>query len=259
MPEGTPEQQRIIDPGRRLFLKAVLGTAALVMVDGWRALDATQREHPTANNQATNTEQPSHDSGINPFREPLENYDQKLQDKHDISDTVTDSLKLTAINFGYGALANNKYTGLYSGNSGAKEIVKMYRENRLKTASKMVVYGPVIEETLFRALPAVMGKKKSIMPFRGIVSTYLFGKMHQLTKRPEELSGERPGLVINKNMVPVPQYAMGAFYWMIARRRGMKHSMIAHATTNSVVLPFLEIGNLAEKIKPKETNSPETK
>ncbi len=270
MSEQAPKE-KIITPTRRVFLKGMLGAAGLAVLGSWQAIDQQQTLDSTPADPASATEStysqaqltavaseisPALESpaiavtqttGLlshNPLTGPITRVDEHLRQETSWTDSVRDGAIATGAVIGYSVLSNNKLVGLYSGNSGGKELLEKYRQAKLKTAFKLVVAAPVIEEALFRALPAVHGDKKSLMPLRGIVSTYLFGKMHQLAK---PAGATKPELAINHNMVPVQQYGLGAFLWMKARRRGVGNSMITHATINGIVTSVVEAASHSSK------------
>lgn len=255
MNESFSIEDKVLSPSRRMFMKGAIAVAGVAVFDGWKSLETEQPggntdnvESPEDVNTNTGTQQPtdtSAPSSRNPLEEPISEYAEKLENETELSDTVEESLAMTGAVLGASILMNNKYAKLWTGNSGSQEIVDKYRKNKLKTASLVVVGAPVAEELIFRGLPAIGGT--GMKPVRGIISTYLFGKIHQLkTKAPAtnalgEVENKSQGVEWDQNRVPVPQYALGALYWMIARKRGVKHSTVAHATNNAVAISLLDV------------------
>lgn len=285
-PPIAATDERILTTGRRNFLRGMLGVGAVLVVDGWRAIDGTQDSsvEPSQGETQKQTSQPDtqspasetsggaqdnqttesapadegkSDRSRNPITGLLRTIDQSIVTNDGFGDTIADSLVATAGVFGWSVFANNSLVRLYSGNSGSQEIIDRYKRNKLNTLFSLVVVAPVAEETIFRGIPAIGGGTDSLMPFRGIASTYAFGKVHQLKadkKEPDaseklaarilnEEPKEKSDIKLDPNKVPVPQYALGAYLWMVARRKGIAHSIVAHATTNAVVSGFLEIGS----------------
>lgn len=102
-----------------------------------------------------------------------------------------------------------------TGNSGtdSDHYQRMLINPKLFTWSTVVI-GPVIEETLFRLVPAsVLGKRWSI----GVLTSLLFASVHGLER------------------VPVSQFLGGVFYWYLMKERGIDHSIFAHATNNNAL------------------------
>lgn len=212
--ENPVTEERVLTPARRTFLKAGLAVGAVALVDSWMEIDETQ------STQGAETPDKELISTYNPTVNPLEKFDDHLIENNTLPDTVKDTLPVIGSQIGYSLLANNNVVRLWSGNSGTEEIVERYQNNKLKILRTIVVTAPVVEEVAFRALPAIGGGTEKMMPIRGIVSTYLFGKVHQIrAKKGEETLLDpkpKPEFSIDQNRVPVPQYAIGGFLWMLA-------------------------------------------
>lgn len=254
----------------------MLGVGAVLVTDSWinidREQEQTENQQDTSSqtenvkNKSTTESDTQQNSNIenqnqnqsslnshNPLANPIERIDENLQANDSVTDTIMGSLIATSFIKGYTLIANNSAVRLWSGNSGIESIIEDFRKNKAKSIGTMVLAAPVLEETAFRGIPALFGNKDSLLPIRGILSTYAFGKLHQLkTTKKEPTPNEKlvaallgkepkPELKVNidQNKIPVPQYMLGTYYWMVARRNGLSHSMIAHATTNSIAAGFI--------------------
>ena len=87
-------------------------------------------------------------------------------------------------------------------------------------------------------------KPGDLAPIRGIASSYVFGKLHQINSL-----DNKPKDLFNPNRIPVTQYASGTFYWMLARRRGFGHALIGHMTHNGVAVASIEVNEQYKKWK----------
>lgn len=245
-PSSNMNEVRELTPTRRGFLKLGLGVAGAALYFGWRDTDkdrtSEQQEH-TEHSTAHPVAQPQH----NPISNTVSSFDAYLSEHDSTANTAMLGGAAFTGALAYQAFANNKHIRLYSGNSGAAEIVSKYKDNRANTLGKLVVFAPITEEILFRGLPAI-GGNGSLMPIRGILSTYAFGKLHQVGSRKVYEDGKiKDKPFIDQNKLPVTQYATGGFLWMLARRRGLLHSMLAHAVINGAAAAGLEAAARTQK------------
>lgn len=238
MSEQIWDSERVLTPTRRVFLKGMLAAGGALVLNSWEAIDSTELEPSNEDN----VDQPATEIDTsNPLTNPLESLDEELQDHDQITETIKDSATVSAAGMAVAAIMNTDTIGLYSGNSGFDHLIEKYRQNRLKMLFYLTVVAPVAEETVFRGIPGAFNTHHNLMPVTGLVSTYLFGKMHQLKRESSSSRLDARNYYFDQNMIPVPQYALGAFYWMVARRQGLGHSMVAHATTNVMASVSIEL------------------
>ena len=102
------------------------------------------------------------------------------------------------------------------------------------------VIAPALEELIFRqALPAGLGTiLKSLRPNDegdinwkvGIPVTALFALVHDFGTEGEG-DEERPSF--QKDLIPLGQFVTGLALWVLKRKKGIDHAIVAHATFNA--------------------------
>lgn len=97
---------------------------------------------------------------------------------------------------------------------------------------------PVLEETLFRALPNFLFWEcsKNDNWQLGLPVSILFALYHNITT--DKLNGR---LTIAKNKIPLYQFINGLFFWKMIRERGFPHAVAAHGTINTIALSIGKI------------------
>ncbi len=132
-------------------------------------------------------------------------------------------------------------------------VDQMLRGNLLGFFALAVVIFPVMEEAIFRGLPSLLMRLTTKPETRarlvlwllfGLASSLLFASLHGL---------KQIGAPTHESFVfqtlPVPQLLMGLWAWRVATLRGLRYSMLLHATFNfsSLILAFVALA-LGQKI-----------
>lgn len=159
--------------------------------------------------------------------------------------TVKEGLLLILFNAFFGAILHALHLRFFlpsDANSGAlAEVMK----KPLLMFLLAVIVAPLWEELVFRGVPSLL--VRGVWKLRawsadarenwywgfGTVAAFLFAVAHGLGDKTPHL--------------PLPQLLMGFFLWRAAMTRGLRYSMLLHATYNFV--PFLLILAFGDKIK----------
>lgn len=149
--------------------------------------------------------------------------------------TMLEAMVLTAVTTGMGtSLALFGLDGLLAGKANHQAIASLASFNPLLLLFLGVAAAPVYEEALFRGLPLLILRgvwrrrwmrrkaRRHLFWVLGGTSAVLFALMHRL--------GSSIGL-------PLPQLVAGLWLWRVANLRGLRYSILLHATYNS--LPIL--------------------
>ena len=100
------------------------------------------------------------------------------------------------------------------------------------------VASPILEETLFRAIPSFvasgLGAKGNVWEV-GIPTSAVFALVHNIGIN-EDYKKE-----LNMEKMPLYQFAGGLFYWYLMRERGFTHSVVAHSANNAVAMTVAKV------------------
>lgn len=108
------------------------------------------------------------------------------------------------------------------GNNNAESIEKLAKTHLFQTIALTTIIGPFLEEMVFRYLPArLVGTNWTV----GALSTAVFTVAH--------LGPQKE--------IPVTAFTGGLFFWYLMRKRGLDHSIIAHASQNSLSATMLAL------------------
>lgn len=101
-----------------------------------------------------------------------------------------------------------------------KDLERLMR-NPARMTFMTAVYAPIIEEAMFRLVPAsLFGKRWSI----GLISSLVFAGAHNIGDNGLELS-----------KIPASQFLGGVLYWYFMKERGLDHAVFAHAANNNIL------------------------
>lgn len=126
-----------------------------------------------------------------------------------------------------------------------EDIIEYFRDKPIDGLLKVGILGPVIEETLFRALPSGLFINKKDAQHRwdiGIPVSLLFALSHNLKQ-------EEWGELQFVKSVPFSAFIGGLFYWYLMREKGYSHAVMAHSINNTIPM---SIGILLFKAYPEE-------
>ncbi len=100
--------------------------------------------------------------------------------------------------------------------------------------STVALTGPIAEESLFRIVPNMFLSREGSQWMVGVPSALAFAAIHNvITQGPAGRSVElAPGVRLSLDMVPLPQFLLGAFCWHVMRRYGDLAPYVAHALNN---------------------------
>lgn len=100
--------------------------------------------------------------------------------------------------------------------------------------SAVALTGPFAEESIFRIVPNMFLSREGTQWQVGVPSALLFAAIHNLsTHGPAGSSVEvAPGVRLSLDMVPLPQFLLGAFCWHLMRRYGDLAPYVAHVFNN---------------------------
>lgn len=232
--------------GRRAFLTGLLATGATTALGAWEQSDRDK-------DASVSRHIPESISAHNPLETPVRQLDQRLHTETDYNDTTLEGLGVYAGLRALSAVTNNDIVQAWTGNSGGTKVEEGFETNPVKEGLLTCVVAPIAEEAIFRYLP-VRQQDGKLHPVRGIISTYIFGKLHQFYEYERERpalptvrEAIMPDLAYNRHRIPVQQYVGGALYWMLARRRGVSHAMTAHATVNTLASADILLNNARKK------------
>lgn len=132
-------------------------------------------------------------------------------------------------------------------------VNQMLRGNLIVFFALAVIVFPVMEEAIFRGLPNLVMRLSTRPETRlrfvlwllfGLASSLLFAALHGMRQ-----IGVPPHARFAFQTLPVPQLLMGLWAWRVATLRGLRYSMLLHATFNfsSLILSFVALA-LGQKI-----------
>ena len=100
--------------------------------------------------------------------------------------------------------------------------------------STVALTGPIAEESLFRIVPNMFLSREGTQWQVGVPSALLFAGIHNVsTHGPAGPSVEvAPGVRLSLDVVPLPQFLLGAFCWHVMRRYGDLAPYVAHVFNN---------------------------
>jgi membrane protease YdiL (CAAX protease family) len=110
------------------------------------------------------------------------------------------------------------------------------KESQLKIFGEAVFFAPLLEEALFRLIPAILFdfatsfKKHNDIPSNigiGLVTAAIFASVHNIVK---DGSGR---LKLNLTSIPVQSFIAGLFLWYLMKVKGFDHALLAHAFNNA--------------------------
>lgn len=109
---------------------------------------------------------------------------------------------------------------------------KLLEKGLIDVAINACVKSPIVEELIFRALPAAFSdkEKKDWIKF-GIPSSALFAAAHNIDQDDKPFATDR---------IPITQFFGGLFYWYLVKEKGLDHSILAHSANNTYVLLALK-------------------
>lgn len=118
-----------------------------------------------------------------------------------------------------------------SGNAGQKADPEYF--NDPQNILMIGFIGPLIEEVLFRLIPAGFGTDWSV----GIPATIIFAGVHNIV----EVDGK---VVLDLKTIPVTQFMGGVFYWYLMKYKGLDHAILAHMQNNLVATIASQLGRI---------------
>lgn len=151
-----------------------------------------------------------------------------------VARTMREAVLLAAISLPIAAVLRAlKITFLLPSEANQQGMAFLAQVNPLLLLLLAVIAAPVIEETLFRGLPfgllrLISGKKQgqpSWLPVNwilGIIAAILFSLAHGL--------GDETGA----HHLALPQLMVGLWSWRVVNTRGLRYSMLLHATYNAI-------------------------
>lgn len=142
------------------------------------------------------------------------------QNRHPIIHTLCETVVVLGVVLGLVWIS--ELVGVNIGNAGMEAAFAVLIKTPIISAVIIVIIAPVIEELVFRS-PAYFLRKVSTGWYWGIgaLISALFAMAH--------------GMAI----IPLPQFISGLFFWYLVRKRGLKHSIIAHASNNAIACAII--------------------
>lgn len=245
---GATEQSTL---SRRSFVKFLGAVGAAVALEqiGVKTAEAQENKEAEKNPKVENQKPIPQET---PAKEPKHETSDKAQKLEAEQEDKENSFSETAIEqslmMGAKYIANAIFEKLKieHGNQSLSDekIIEYLRDKPISGLLEAGVLGPIIEEALFRALPASFIDKndKRNRWEIGIPTSLLFALAHNFKK---EESGE---LQFAKS-VPTSQFMGGLFYWYLMREKGYSHATMAHSMNNAIPV---SIGILLFKTYPEE-------
>ena len=164
------------------------------------------------------------------------------------------------------AVATKEVTGLKAGNAGINEEIERSCQTdsdpeRCKAqwqpddrkVRQAVIDAPIIEETLFRAVPSVITDlTDDDRSLRKIGANLLHGTESKKLTRKELIAGFASSTLFaaahgmtargyDTQTIPIPQGVAGFGFWYLARKHGIGSSMVAHSTFNAIPIGLMRI------------------
>lgn len=119
-----------------------------------------------------------------------------------------------------------KHTPIRTGTGASeREIEDSFHDYRWYL-TQAIVAAPILEETFFRKIPQIVLKRKADNLLSAVTTSAVFAGLHNVKNK------GKGGYETKK--IPLHQFAGGLLFWYLSRNRGISHSMIAHAATNSL-------------------------
>lgn len=142
-----------------------------------------------------------------------------------------------------GATVAFESLGVKTGNSFADK--KLGTDINWKTFGIAVGLMPLREEGIFRVIPSILLSRfrDTLWPV-GVIDAAIFAGSHNI-----QIDENGKDYLATKR-VPLQQFALGMFFWKLARERGYLHAILAHVTNNFVSLsPVFIDQTLSDKKK----------
>ena len=236
---------------RRSFVKflGAMGAAVALEQIGVKTAEAQQNKETEKNPQAENQEPIPQKTPATEPRPEIPDKTQKLEaEQENKENSFTETAVEQSLMMGAKYIANAIFEKLKieHGNQSLSDekMIEYLKDKPINGLLKAGVLGPIIEEALFRALPAGFidkNDKRSRWEI-GIPTSLLFALAHNFK---EEESGE---LQFAKS-IPISQFMGGLFYWYLMREKGYSHATMAHSMNNAIPM---SIGILLFKAYPEE-------
>jgi membrane protease YdiL (CAAX protease family) len=129
--------------------------------------------------------------------------------------------------------------GVSTGSASADKIMNMV-QNSLPLALALGVAAAVLEEFFFRALPGWTSRhfggqswaKGARFWILGAVTSTAFALSHNI------------GAASVTEVIPVPQLALGLFFWNVYGNYGYKGAMLTHAGINAAIMSAYKVGSI---------------
>lgn len=123
--------------------------------------------------------------------------------------------------------------------SSVVRTIEMFEKDPLLVAKLYGTAGflaPAAEESFFRIIPGLLVRQQDGMQWGvGIPSSIAFAAIHNLIRRGECAERELnlgSGVRLSLDVVPLPQFLLGAYCWYVMRRYGDLAPVVAHAFNN---------------------------
>ena len=95
--------------------------------------------------------------------------------------------------------------------------------------------GPIIEESLFRIVPNLFVSHHGMQWQVGLPTSLAFAAMHNVVPTDRATSRAIPiseSMKLSLDLVPLPQFILGAYCWYVMRKYGSLAPMVAHVFNN---------------------------
>jgi membrane protease YdiL (CAAX protease family) len=118
-------------------------------------------------------------------------------------------------------------------------VDQLLSRNPLFFVALAVIVAPVMEEAIFRGFPSLVMRAATrpessarhvVWLLFGLASSLLFAAMHGVKSNAAGMAS------IAFQTLPVPQLAVGLWAWHVATLRGLRYSMLLHATFNGLAV-----------------------
>ena len=149
-------------------------------------------------------------------------YDQ-FSDKHPYAATMGETALLFGLRYALQKAGDKVGVPLGHGRKDNASINRFAEEHPVLAASSSTLGTPITEELIFRELPSRVLEKK------GYDDGSLVSRRAKLA-----IAGIFAATHAGPDAIPVPQFIGGLNYNRIHKKRGVKASMLAHATNNAL-------------------------
>lgn len=165
-------------------------------------------------------------------------YEEVAQD-HPYMATVAETVALYGLRRGLEALGKRR--GINLGNALLEDHIDTAAKKPLKAAGFFTLAGPLTEEAQYRMIPGMaidwVQERHGTQAARvmKVASALGFAATHAGILRKQHGSAvPRFNTDTSKMSVPVSQFIGGSFYEGLRKRRGYKHGIAVHVTTNTL-------------------------